>query len=282
MKKLLILSITLIVMLTLAGCSSGNNNGNGNESDVNTTADDEFWTPHSNLTWIVEPAFTYDIVFYCDEHGYTANTYNWESFALSAQSGQIISDHYGHEGPEFREWLFDTERNLFGKYTFGWGQDVALYPTDQFATHFPDHTDSLNYVRQVDSTEISGEDDPSYGMQYSLGEKYANSKYAVAYGNTLLTDFIFDVASNITEDPRSTDFFNNIYYMSNNMCDAQIYKNTIAVHQNGKWGFVDTNGGIAVPFIFDHVASTDGDTAFVKLNGLYGILDVKASSAAMQ
>ena len=43
-------------------------------------------------------------------------------------------------------------------------------------------------------------------------------------------------------------------------------------------GFIGINGDVAVPFIFEHVISADGDTAFVKIDGKYGILDVRATA----
>jgi hypothetical protein len=74
------------------------------------------------------------------------------------------------------------------------------------------------------------------------------NKYAVAsIDGLLITDFIFD------------DREDN-------------YNPTLAVKQNGKWGFVDSSGKFFIEPIFDGAVSIDKDKAFVKQNGKWGII----------
>lgn len=47
-----------------------------------------------------------------------------------------------------------------------------------------------------------------------------------------------------------------------------------AVRQNGKWGIVDFNGNIVVPFVLGHSIAIDDYTAFAKYDGKYGILNM--------
>lgn len=48
----------------------------------------------------------------------------------------------------------------------------------------------------------------------------------------------------------------------------------LAAVNNGKHGLIDESGNIVIPFLFDHLFNIDGDTAFAKYNGLYGIIDI--------
>ena len=114
----------------------------------------------------------------------------------------------------------------------------------------------MNFVRQIDSDTIIKDETDEWGS-YKLGAKYENSKYAIAYGSTILTEFIYDRPDNLS--------------------DVLSYKNAIPVSRDGKWGFINTSGNIIVPFIFDHAVSSDGGTAFVKINGRYGIINVPAA-----
>lgn len=43
---------------------------------------------------------------------------------------------------------------------------------------------------------------------------------------------------------------------------------------NGKWGFVDSKGNVVVDYIYDMVTEQNGNTAGVKTNDLWGVIDV--------
>jgi len=89
---------------------------------------------------------------------------------------------------------------------------------------------------------------------------YINGKYAIAHGISFVTDFIYD------------DYFD--HWRS----DIWYATDIIAVKLNDKWGIVDKNGNTAVPFYFDEILTIDNETAFAKINGKYGILDITATS----
>ncbi|MDR2543636.1 MAG: WG repeat-containing protein [Treponema sp.] len=208
---------------------------------------------NNRIVWIVDPALEYDNVYYCSMCGYTANFF---TYILDRATGQIDSYHDGHGGPNDLEWLYDSENGIFGVHHFGWENEIILHNVNEFSRHFSSYTNTLNFVRQVDSSSITIEESEWGEMVYNLGEKYANSKYAISFGSTFLTDFIYDQPDNLS--------------------DFLVYKNAIPVSIDGKWGFINIEGKTVVPLIFDHVASYDGDTAFVKINGKYGIIDVRS------
>ena len=271
-----ILFLFVVLALILASC---NRPMPEKGADGATTLENpiELSNADSNgIVWLVEPILAYDIIFHCDDCGYTARSYegNSESYILDDQSGQIIQEHGGHGGPYYRVWIYDAEKDLFGEYIFGWEEEnLEIYPNNEFSSRFPSHVNNLNLVRQVDSSKIISENEDNM-ITYSLGEVYENSKYAVAYGNTLVSDFVFDISSNLTNDDLSSEIFSNIYYTSSNLSVNRIYKNAIAVRKDDKWGFLDKYGNTVVPFIFDHAVTADGNTAFVKYKGNYGILDL--------
>jgi hypothetical protein len=208
----------------------------------------------NDFVWIVEPTLEYDEVYYCTLCGYTANSF---TFIIDKSTGQIVGDHDGHGGPYYKHLLYDSKNEMFGLYRYGWDEMIEIHPINDFTIHFPAYKDSLNYVKQVDFKNIIKVENDDWDS-YNLGIEHENSKYAISYGSTLLTEFIYDSPVNLTASLE--------------------YKNAIPVVLNGKWGFIDTNGILILLLIFDHVASSNGDTAFVKINGKYGIVDVLGSA----
>jgi len=215
----------------------------------------QFKIDNNGITWIVEPTLEYDSVYFCRLCGYTANSF---TYILDKTTGEIDRYHDGHGGPHSLEWIYDSENEMFGFYRSGWDEEVEIYKINQFFEYFSIYADTLKFVRQVNYSDIIIDRDEWWGKSYKLGEKYENSKFAISYDNKLLTEFIYDKPDNLT--------------------NVLIYRNAIPVSKNDKWGFIDTKGNIIIPLIFDHVASSDGETAFVKLNGKYGIIDVRLSA----
>lgn len=53
--------------------------------------------------------------------------------------------------------------------------------------------------------------------------------------------------------------------------------NLAAVKNNGKWGYIDRNGKVAIPFEFDGATLYNNGRAFVKKDGLWGVVDGKGA-----
>jgi len=77
------------------------------------------------------------------------------------------------------------------------------------------------------------------------------------YERELVTDFIFDGG------PTWWSSFNF---------------DTIHVSRDGYWGMVDRNGSIVLSFMFENIVRIDEDSAFARLDGRYGILDLQLTS----
>ena len=50
-----------------------------------------------------------------------------------------------------------------------------------------------------------------------------------------------------------------------------------AVRIDNLWAVVDVNGNVVIPYIFEDLTIIDANTAFAKINGAYGILDISDS-----
>jgi len=162
------------------------------ETYTQPTTDDNrvIWIiDNHHVFWIIEPILEYDNIIFCSMCGYTANTF---SFVIDKFTGQIIRHHDGHGGPYYREWLYDFENKLFGERNFGWGEEINIHYINQFSASFTPYINTLNYVRQIDFASTVREENNWGEISYNKGEKYENSKYAIAYGNSFLTDFIYD------------------------------------------------------------------------------------------
>jgi len=77
------------------------------------------------------------------------------------------------------------------------------------------------------------------------------------YGNTLVP-FLFD----------------EIYHFGEGWNTAWL----VTVY-NDKHGLIDESGDTIIPFLFDHLFDIDGNTAFAKYDGLYGIIDIHQTIA---
>jgi hypothetical protein len=147
-----------------------------------------------------------------------------------------------------------------GYYVSGHGaMGLELYPPEEFASRFPEQTRGYQAVRLVDSEKIVlHPDDPGWPW-VDMSEAFLSDYYAIAAGGRLFTEFIYaaeDVDQRLTraESIRPVTGY-------------------AAVRTGGYWTFL--NAGI--PGRFENIVGIDERTAFVKINGLYGILDYAES-----
>jgi len=238
-NRIFFLIFTLIPLMTLSSVCPG--------------------TDNYTAVWIVEPKLEFDSVWLCCDYFAAINS---DSYRINKSTGEIGGEHYGHGGADCRIWLYDSENEMFGSYTYGWNDEIIFHPVNQFSKYFPLNTDTLNFVRQIDSANITKKENEWGSINYELGSKYENSKLAIAYGSTLLTDFIFD----------------RLYDYDSSLVIFRTFKNAIPVSIDGKCGFINSSGKIIVPLIYDAAVTSDGNTAFVKFEGKWGVIDVHASA----
>ena len=214
----------------------------------------------NNIVWAVEPEFEYESISYC-QYCDVLNT----GRGINISKSNIISKlnefsygesdvhlGYGHGGGG-SELFFDENNNMFVVFYSGEsGHSLNFYSYDDF-TRESNFTNRLNAFRKINSEmiEINNEWGEEY---YNLNNAYYG-QYAVAYGSEFLTEFIYD--------------YDNRFYISKHG------ENTIVVQLFDKYGIIDKDGYVAVPFVFDDIGFINNDNAFAKYNGKYGVLDVK-------
>jgi len=215
---------------------------------------DEPHEPEPNeiaIIWAVEPTLSYDTIHYCHMcHDF----YTGQNYAiLDTKTGAIVDNTYkdGH-GFWNRQWLYCESRTLFGNYYEHYISTLSWYTPANFLRMYPVLTDRVFPIQKVDSRRIRRGVNDLHDPWVDLNGG-DSGMYALARGNEILTDFIYEL------DPR----------------DANDRTFAVAFILDGKWGILDSNGGILVPFDFEHILFIDDHTAFAKTGGSYGILDIQ-------
>ena len=213
----------------------------------------------SNFIWAVLPTLEYEHIYHCCADFSTALH---GGMAIDGTTGQLTGEyavlHEGH-GPLGRGWVYDPELSLLGFGGIGDYSGIDLRPIDEWMDLFVQWGEQygLMMVERVDS---SVRNVTSFGSEYLSDEAYSG-EFAVMYFGTFVTDFIFDGGGTLG--------------------GAVLRYDTIPMHKDGKWGMIDRDGNIAIPFVFAHILRIDENTVFARYNGRYGILDVQLTLEGM-
>jgi len=227
----------------------GDENQNNNLEDVTSS---ENYT----LVWVVEPTLEYDFIYHCCFF----STGDHSGEFIDSATGLIIDWPqdlaFGHGSVQ--GWVYDPEVSLFGLGGVGDYSSIMLLSIDEWTDLFAQFGEQhgLMIVQLVDSsiravTEFSSEYLPDYAH---------SGKFAVMLNGIFITNFIFDGGS-------LPGLGSEILYY------------TIPMQIGDTWGFIDKNGDVAIPFLFEHIVRIDDETAFVRYNGRYGILNIPLTIA---
>ena len=272
MKKIVILLVVFVGITSVAGCAETTSVPETPEvPDVETTeietvqeltttpevieiletAENPVENTARAIAWLVPPSLDYKEIWYCCM---------CDVFAELDANGALIDKitgelqqrgHGGHGSPFFPRWVYDEERGLFGRAgTFAKGSAVEVFPIDEFAQRFPENINDVHVVYLADSSERF--DDMMHGGEGLTPEAY-KGKCALARGNVFITDFIYGNESFINGIEVSGSF-------------------TMVI--DGKYGIIDEDGDVIVPFDFDDLRRIDKSSAFAKFDGKYGIISV--------
>ena len=255
MKKLLITAMMLFAIIVFAACGNNGNTPEEENADLFGT-DDVASSENYTLVWKVEPTLEYDFIYHCcffstGDHG---------GEFIDSTTGLIIDWPqdlaFGHGLTQ--GWVYDPEVSLLG---FGGAGDYSgmwLLPVNEWREEFPNFYEEqgLMIVQMVDS---SMRNVTEFGNEY-LSDNAHSGKFAVMLKSTFITDFIFDGGS-----------------IRNVNVDVLTY--TIPMRIGSTWGFIDINGNVAIPFLFEHIVRIDDDSAFARYNGRYGILNIPLTIA---
>jgi hypothetical protein len=228
------------------------------------------------LVWSVEPTLEYMSVRLCLCDLFFEGS-DWD--AIDPVTGLHSGiDHLGH-GDVSSEWVFDPARNLFGHPSYGEGpfSNIGMLPLAEFESSVRglsrmgidwllSTTDGLLVVQSVDSSLRTSENAWEGAENlWNLTTEAFSGRFALMYNRTFVTDFVFDGGQpwwhSFTFDGGSTGR----------------KLNYIPISRDGYWGMLDRNGDTVLPFMFENIVRIDENTAFVRLNGRYGILNLRAT-----
>lgn len=195
------------------------------------------------LVWLVQPTLEYDHVVYCAYCDF---------FAVDDHSGSPLDRETGEPSGEDPFWghgghgglAYDPERDVFGWLDLG---ETVLLSSDEFLAQYS--TTGLQAVVQVDSSMREGFE----GVEWLAPEAFMD-RYAVMYNGVFVTDFLFD---------------------DRDLMSAHAGNDAISMGKEGRWGLIDRQGNMVIPFIFEHIVH-DNNVAFARYDGKYGILDIRA------
>jgi hypothetical protein len=231
---------------------------------------------NDSLVWLIEPEFEYERIFYCAGCSYNLfgampefrmesdiNDFNSDENIKNFKANLDRFNYYGSafisegHGMSTIRFFFDEKKEIFVVYrTVEGGINLSYYTIHDFSDNYIPRV-PVNYlipVRQIDSEKIIPPDQNESEEWYDLSEA-VGEKYALMYGEIFITDFIYD-----NYEPRGSG------YAVNDLIDMQL---------NGKWGIIDKNGNVAIPFLFDDIEFLNDDIAFAKYGGKYGVLDLR-------
>jgi hypothetical protein len=209
----------------------------------------------SKLVWSVPPILEYEFIYHCC--GFSTENHGGEY--IDSITGLVLDEppFIGGHGPLGRGWVYDPELSLLGFGGIGNYSGISLLPTDEWADLFAQWGGQyrLMMVQLVDS---SMRNVTEHGNEF-LSDNAYSGKFAVMYYNAFVTDFIYDGGSTLG--------------------GAVLEYDSIPMHIGESWGFIDINGRVVIPFIFEHIIRIDDDTAFARYDGRYGILNVTLTIA---
>ena len=224
------------------------------------------------IVWIVEPVLEYDSIIVCKNCA--RNLFDFENDGISEIKSKIemisfycensVHVSYAH-GYSADIYFYDNAKKIFFIVPFNTDTDELLtfHKFTGFGT--PEYEKLLNVVGKIDSSKIQPDEEIYTPQSFpDLNKKYIG-KYAVMYDGKFVTGFIYDYAVKPRWYPPNRSAYIDVIY-------------------KGKWGVLNKNGAVVIPFIFDDIEFIDhaNTFAFAKYNGKYGILDVEKTAAAIK
>ncbi|MCL2633250.1 MAG: hypothetical protein FWD34_01915 [Oscillospiraceae bacterium] len=220
--------------------------------------------PLIGYTWVVEPTLEYDVISYCSYcdvfYGFDYSENNMSEYDMPLNyilnemgqlTGEFHEPHPKYSLPGGIVWVYDPDLDLFG-----WFQHISpdvgaiyeLYPMSEFAERFPKEVDRIRTVRRYDTTVSTR------GSEFLPGEGYSGD--AVMYGNEFITEFEYIMQTNLGKEQMSIVAINRDGDGS----------------EEGKYGIVNKDGVIIVPFESWVIVTISETTAFANKDGKWGII----------
>lgn len=224
---------------------------------TNVSAADNTSADALTLVWVVPPTLPHENITLCN-CGHFHDQY-W--YLIDPVTGQHTGEmHLGHGGPQ-PFWVYDATLSIIGDPGYGGGYRhlYGMHPFDELENALSEwyfnRSRMLMPVALVDSTRRTYWD----GNQWYLEQDAYLGYFALMYNYQFTTPFAF-------HDVRYAHEIVNFEVV----CTIPYF----AVRVNDLWGAVDKNGNVVIPYMFEDFTFINGNTAFAKYNGAYGILDI--------
>jgi len=261
------------------GYSGDNSDAEGNADTLEESGYQSVFAG-TNLVWTVPPTLEYESVRRCN----CGRFLNQDWRVIDPVSGHLTGDIDGGHGGAPPCWVYDPALGLFGSpgFDFGYHSLVGMHPMAEFEANMDwwdlQHSSGLIAVQRVDSTQrhllrdyVEMYDDPDYAQDWwALSQEAYTGQFAVMYNRRLVTDFVFSGGA-----PWWNKFMMDDY-LTVSFTDVDF----IPMEMGGNWGLIGRSGNDVLPFIFENFVAIDSRVAFARVNGRYGILDVRATIAS--
>ena len=236
-----------------------------------------------SLVWAVQPEMDFESIQYAPGYsptGYIATRQDYYMFYVDGKTGAITGEHSATGGlrSPYQYGYYAAEDAFFYNHEYEYilesratldaasqGRTLSVWEVekhgDQAYTYY-EYVEGTKYAVYANGRFVSGFDYDyvvggnavafvNMGGEWGYGGKYA----IVGLDGAFLTDYLYDGVS-------------------------ALYFGFAAVRIGDTWGFVEASGETLLAPQFEDAVVIDSETAFVKQNGKFGILNVRASAAA--
>ncbi len=249
------------------------------EEDNRSQPNEALMSIEKNLMWKADPELDYEEIKFFHEFGFIGyNNAGMDMVLLDGKTGEVISG-------------VDPEGGFRIPYLYIYSAKTkAFYYDEEYAFH----RERTETVRKLSKDRIISVFLPANGSVEDFLDRvpedfWSNSGFAIYFNGKFMTDFVFDeviggnqiaiVKQNQkyalagSDGQLRTDFvFDEV---------SPVAARYIAVKSEGLWGFIDPFGKEVIPSVFDDAIVIDDDTAFIKVHGKYGILDVHETASQL-
>ena len=227
----------------------------------------------SCIVWIISPTYEFEGIRVCMGH---CDLLNFVDITDATSVKEVLewgaNDHrevlvcWGHGSwSDSTDFMFDEERELFIIVNNSYqGSSITLFSPEEFVLGLGEPR--LSAIRRVDIDKIIVHEHTQDGrlITYSFNKQGSKlhaawfdienariGKLAIAIGNEIITDFVYDHIE---------------------VCWSGI----IIAALDGNYGILDRSGDTILPFIFEDITRISNFSAFAKHGGKYGIIDLRA------
>jgi len=218
--------------------------------EVGAFQNQSFEPDENGLVWMIPPTLEFENVLHGDWESFFAQLSNGDYVHINVNTGETTPIDWIYEGDLDIAFVgYDPILNYFLARGIANGKPVHRNEIRHWV--WPGTSDELWHLTLVQKISI----DFDSVMEYGTPNIIYFDQFALFRGLDQLTEFIFNGYSGV---PNS--FFSNII-------TAQLISTEM-------WGMFDASGSIVLPFIFEHIIFIDNCRAFVKIDGLYGVMHV--------